>query len=97
MKLFICAILSSLFLSGCMSVKEIPGPNGEKMISVTCNGSMRDWGDCFEAVAESCGNSGYQVMQQNGEHVSSSNINVNNGIGWSNTGVNRNLMATCKR
>lgn len=96
----VLAIAVVIGLTGCMSVKQIPGPNGERLISATCNGTIRNWGDCLEAVAERCGPAGYLVVQRNGETfaTSGSYIDANNGTGWSNssTGVNRHMLAACK-
>lgn len=87
-------------LTGCMSVKQISGPNGERVISATCNGTIRSWGDCLEAVATRCGPAGYTVVQRNGETFTagSSYVDANIGAGWSNssTGINRHMLAVCK-
>ena len=98
MKHIILIALSLASLTGCMSVKQIPGPNGERMVSVTCNGTIRNWGDCLEAVAETCGSSGYDVVQRNGESYSTGSAYISGDSGWANetAGFNRNMVAVCK-
>ncbi|MGL5012858.1 MAG: hypothetical protein ACRC6V_01020 [Bacteroidales bacterium] len=100
--ILIAVVAASSLLAGCSaSVSKMSGPNGERMMSVSCSKKFQDWGTCMAAVAETCSEigMGYKVIQRNAEQTSGSYayIDANTGMAQGNSysGTNRQLFAMC--
>lgn len=52
----------TLAMAGCAaSVEPMPTPSGKEGFSVSCNGAIRDWADCYKAAANAC-NGEYKII-----------------------------------
>lgn len=84
--------------------KTFKGPNGEDMLSVTCE---EDLGVCYQEIAEACGPAGYEIVQQDGQSgtTEESRGTLSSGAGGvlgsshssSELEVKRNVLAKCKK
>jgi hypothetical protein len=84
--------------------KTFKGPNGEDMLSVTCE---EDLGSCYQEIAEACGTAGYEIVQQDGQSGTTTDSmgSLNSGVGGLNgmsqtsseLEVKRNVLAKCKK
>lgn len=90
MRLFLF-LLTSAALTGCVSTKEFPGPNGERAFLTKCNGGSQDLSDCYSEAAKQCAGKGYNILNtvdgSNGAVVSGNMIMAVN---------RRELTYTCK-
>lgn len=90
-----------IFLSSCITAKEVRLPDGSVGQHVTCGGQIYSFGDCVAKAGEICGANGYMVLGSNGEQMPYSNSSATwaNGVGGFNaqsgTIVQRDLFVKC--
>ncbi len=88
--------LGLLFLlCACASATETYTPDGKKGYSLTCSGTARSWGMCYEKAGELCGTKGYNVLEKSGEQGAFAN--VNGGGAFATTTNTRTMLISCKK
>ena len=83
-------------LTGCVTTKEIYGPNGQKAYTLNCSDSTSaNWDDCYEKAGEICRENGYIVLEEQTDTEASGNWG--DGLfGQYSKGNNRVMMIQCK-
>jgi hypothetical protein len=66
-RLSIFSVLIALIVSGCATAKKTYTADGKEGYIISCNGSVLDWGNCFEKAGELCGAKGYVIMDKSGD------------------------------
>ena len=83
-----------LLFTGCMRVTQTYTPDGRIGHIISCPGTMRSWGDCYEKAGEICGVAGYTILAHQGDH---GYIMTGTPEGMSAGSVmNRTLMIACQ-
>jgi len=71
MKNLLIALLAVSFLGGCAaSAKQTYTADGKKGYIITCSGSGRNWGMCYEKAGRLCGEKGYIVLEKSSDQGS---------------------------
>lgn len=84
-----------LFLLGaCASATETYTSDGKKAYGLTCSGTARSWGMCYEKAGELCGDKGYVVLDKTGEHGAMANVNGSSA--YATTTNTRTMTVRCK-
>lgn len=106
MSVKIVALALGLLLTGCATSKEVYLADGSKGYSISCDGSMQNFGSCLEKAGELCAARGYEVVNQQGAAVpfsaatggySASSVAASGGIqAQSGMMVTRTLFVRCK-
>ena len=93
-QLIVLAFLT--LLTGCVTTKEIYGPNGQKAYTLNCSDSTSaNWDDCYEKAGEICRENGYIVLEEQTDTEASGNWGE--GLfGQYSKGNNRVMMIQCK-
>ena len=66
-----------LLLAGCVTTKEVYGPNGELATLINC--SDLGWEACYEKASELCGTRGYDLIDR-ASKTSGGTVIANTGI-----------------
>lgn len=87
-------------LAGCTSVQEVRGPSGQRIVVASCPGSANTVADCLNAIADKCGPSGYQVLN-NAQHRgmgSTQYVDAYTGQAYGNSfeTIDREVTAVCR-
>ena len=88
-----------LSVAGCATSRDIIGPDGKKVMSISCNGGALDISSCYEKAGEICGSAGYEVLNTDSASSPLMLANGRPGGGFNMTAVTiikRNIMARCK-
>jgi len=58
-------LVALLPLTGCVTTKEIYGPDGQKAYTLNCSDDLSaTWDHCYEKAGEICREKGYRILQQ---------------------------------
>ena len=92
-----CMVLTfaTMTLGGCVTVKEVYGPDGRQAHAITCSQAIGvDWGDCFEEAGNLCGTRGYKVWNQSASQ--STVVSGTEGSVFGSSSESRTLLISCK-
>ena len=63
---FFFLLVTLLLLIGCVTVKEVYGPDGRKAYTLNCSDDRSaTWDHCYEKAGEICRESGYTTLEKN--------------------------------
>jgi type 1 fimbria pilin len=68
--------VAALWLSGCATADKIHTPDGRTGYSISCNGTVQDWGSCYEKAGDICGSRGYDVLDKSAKDTELSSFLV---------------------
>ena len=105
------ALIGFLFLTACATVKPMYMRDGVMVYRATCNGAIRDIGDCYALASEQCGGNFEVVNSLEDKSLGLYNKNENkqtkygygskssssDTMGMKATVVNRSLSFYCKK
>lgn len=89
-RLFLVAVL----LSGCASVSEFYGPDGERYINIECDGSGVPMSTCYRAASSACPQGYYLVDQR--RSVGAINAAISPQFGALAQGYHKSIVVRCK-
>lgn len=94
----IAALTAAAMITGCATSRQITGPDGVPVHSISCDGSASDISYCYEKAGELCGAAGYTVLNRDGSSTpfamaSGGRVGFNATMGAI---VTRNIMVRCK-
>lgn len=89
------AVLAAVGLvSGCVTHREVTLPNGKVGLSISCDGTARDWTDCMNYAAETCGGP-YTIFTSDGRSFTSSALPNGYGGVFFIQGEKRTMIVQC--
>ena len=63
---FFFSLVTLLLSTGCVTVKEVYGPDGRKAYTLNCSDDRSaTWDHCYEKAGEICRESGYTTLEKN--------------------------------
>ena len=92
----------ALGAAGCASSKQITGPDGKAMHTISCNGAANSISSCYEKAGELFGTAGYDILDRDGSSspfgVASASARPGHGGYTATYGaiVTRSLFVRCK-
>ena len=96
---FLLSLATLLCLAGCVTVKEVYGPDGDKAFTLNCSDDTgATWDHCYEKAGEICRESGYTILEKNIDQSASGSAGTldEEGFGRYDSQNNRVLMIQCK-
>ena len=96
---FLLSLATLLCLAGCVTVKEVYGPDGDKAFTLNCSDDTgATWDHCYEKAGEICRESGYTILEKNIDQSSSGSAGTldEEVFGRYDSQNNRVLMIQCK-
>ena len=96
---FLLSLATLLCLAGCVTVKEVYGPDGGKAFTLNCSDDTgATWDHCYEKAGEICRESGYTILEKNIDKSASGSAGTldEEVFGRYNSQNNRVLMIQCK-
>lgn len=70
----VLAVASVLSLTGCTIAMPTYGPDGREAHVIQCTGAGLTWNNCLQKAGEICGRRGYNVIERNGERVTTTAV-----------------------
>ena len=95
---FFFSLVTLLLLSGCVTVKEVYGPDGRKAYTLNClDDRSATWDHCYEKAGEICQKSGYTTLEKNIDQSASGSAGTldEEVFGQYDSQNNRVLMIQC--
>jgi len=83
-----------LVLTGCATASKTFTSDGKEGYSITCSGTVMNWGHCYEKAGDLCGTKGYMVLEKSGDKgamVSGNQFGLYGG-----SVINRSMIIQCK-
>ena len=69
---FFFSLVTLILLGGCVTVKEVYGPDGRKAYTLNCSDDRSaTWDHCYEKAGEICLENGYTILEKNIDHSAS--------------------------
>ena len=63
---FFFSLVTLILLAGCVTVKEVYGPDGRKAYTLNCSDDRSaTWDHCYEKAGEICRENGYTILEKN--------------------------------
>jgi len=63
---FLFSLVTLFLLAGCVTVKEVYEPDGDKAYALNCSDDTgTTWDHCYEKAGEICRESGYTILEKN--------------------------------
>ena len=63
---FFFSLVTLILLGGCVTVKEVYGPDGRKAYTLNCSDDRSaTWDHCYEKAGEICLENGYTILEKN--------------------------------
>ena len=63
---FFFSLVTLLLSTGCVTVKEVYGPDGRKAYTLNCSDDRSaTWDHCYEKAGEICLENGYTILEKN--------------------------------
>ena len=96
---FLLSLATLLCLVGCVTVKEVYGPDGDKAFTLNCSDDTgATWDHCYEKAGEICRESGYTILEKNIDKTASGSAGTldEEVFGRYDSQNNRVLMIQCK-
>ena len=87
------ATIPVFLLIGCASVSPTYTADGKQGFALTCSGTARNWGMCYEKAGEMCGTKGYKVLEKSDEHGAMAS--VDNTSAFATTTNTRSMIIRC--
>ena len=95
---FLLSLATLLCLAGCVTVKEVYGPDGDKAFTLNCSDDTgATWDHCYEKAGEICLESGYTILEKNIDQSASGSAGTldEEVFGLYDSQNNRVLMIQC--
>ena len=96
---FLLSLAILLCLAGCVTVKEVYGPDGDKAFTLNCSDDKgARWDHCYEKAGEICRERGYRILEKNIDKSASGSAGTldEEVFGRYDSQNNRVLMIQCK-
>ena len=95
---FFFSLVTLFLLTGCVTVKEVYGPDGRKAYTLNCSDDRSaTWDHCYEKAGEICRESGYTIVEKNIDQSASGSAGIldEEVFGRYDSQNNRVLMIQC--